>query len=78
MPTKSQKTTEPRRRSPTGVESAKPVWVRFHADELARFEAVAATEQRTMAATVRLAALRGLTEYEHDPQALTHCPVAKT
>lgn len=65
-----------RRRAPNGLNSAKPIYLRFTPEERARAESIASKEKRTLAAVCRLACLRGFDEYDRDPRALVTTPQA--
>lgn len=58
------------RRAPNGLDSSKPVPVRFTAEERARHKRIAETEQRSLASVVRLLALKGAEVYDRDPSSL--------
>lgn len=58
-----QKSAVPQRRAPRGVETSKPIPVRFLPEERSELQAEAIADNRSLAAFTRLMALRGFSDY---------------
>lgn len=56
--------TTPKRYAPRGMQSDKPVAVRFRMEEKAELQALSQHEDRTMASMVRLIYLIGLAQFK--------------
>lgn len=56
--------TKPKRRSPDGLQSDKPVAVRFTEDEKAELEELSRQEDRTKSSMVRIIYLMGLEQFK--------------
>lgn len=54
--------------------SSRPVPIRLSPDEMARLEEYAKKESRSLSSFLRLAALRGMADYDSDPRSLLEAP----